>query len=192
MKYHFVVNYYKTKVRHNSLLFQLRETPQEFVNRHASAFGYATIVNIENEDIKIISNAVEDNSDDGFSSKNFKVSDIKEISFRKYFNGNAVLMSVMSFLIIAMIFFMIYFFNNYSALFLIVFLGFILYSILGDIIELMVIERKNGEQIFIPINKTIDKIMGYGTEDIVDRFLKEVLEKNPQVIIQKNIHKKHK
>lgn len=90
MKYHFVVNYYKTKVRHNSLLFQLGETPQEFVNRYAPAFHYATIVNIENEDIKIISDAVEDNSDDGFSSKNFKVSDIKKISFRKYFNGNAV------------------------------------------------------------------------------------------------------
>ena len=98
--------------------------------------------------------------------------------------------SVMSFLIIAMIFFMIYFFNNYSALFLIVILGFILYSILDDTLEVMLIERKNGEQIIIPINKTIDKIMGYGTEDIVDRFLKEVLEKNPQVIIQKNIHKK--
>ena len=85
---------------------------------------------------------------------------------------------------------MIYFFNNYSALFLIVILGFILYSILDDTLEVMLIERKNGEQIIIPINKTIDKIMGYGTEDIVDRFLKEVLENNPQVIIQKNIHKK--
>lgn len=142
MKHDFIINDYIPKWRHHNLIIQRSQTTQEFVNSVAPDHRYITRIDVENEDIKIITDAIEDNSGFGWTSMDLKASEIKEVQFKKYFAGNLFVPVLLVVIIILMMFFTIYLSKNYRVLYCIGLLGFIFYYILDDILEVMVIQTR--------------------------------------------------
>lgn len=188
MKYEFRVKWYRAKTRHQSMMYQRIETSQEFVNRHVKDCSYNTVIDIENNDMKIITDFINVQNFNGVKTEKLKISEIKKIYYKKMFTGNILLLGFVLSIIILLAFSMVQFLKFYKGLLLLIFLGPLFYIIIDDIIELMVIEKNNGEQFMIPI----DKGLGYDFDYMLPKLLEDLLNKNGSLIICNDEHERFK
>jgi len=188
MKYEFIVKWYRAKTRHHSIMYQRSETSQEFVNRHIEDFSYNTVIDIVDNEMKIITDTIDGQCLNGVKTENLKISDIKTIYFKKKFTGNIFMLGLALCSIILLVCFILFSFKLYKGLVLLIFLEPLFYIIIDDIVELMVIEKANGEQFLIPVNKG----MGDDFDYMLPKFLEELLNKNSSIIICNDKHDRFK
>ncbi|MCR5146053.1 MAG: hypothetical protein K6B70_01715 [Clostridia bacterium] len=189
MIYDFNVNDTKFRYRRNFLLFQYKpRTTQEVVNamNDSQVHRYGSRIKIDNENVKIITDALESSSEFGITSVDFKVSEIKEIDFKSYFAESKIFVVSITILIIAVTVLLVFWLGNLKALYILVFLINLFYFVLSNTIELMKITIKNKEEIYIPIRK----ITEFNKDNLVETFIGEIKNKNPNTSINVNQHRK--
>lgn len=181
MKYEFKIYDYLIKPRANSAI---PETPQQFINRTSLKTDYVSIINIENENMKIITNAIESNED--ISSYNISISDIKEIEFQKLYMGNKVIAIIATVLIILLSTIMCIVSKSYRYLGMLFLLGGLLRIILVNTLEIMEIRTYSDKKIPIPIRRYMEKHDYY-----LDKMKEELYEYNSNLIIRMDQHEQH-
>lgn len=146
MKYNFSIDYYRMKTRYNfgnTLIFRMHESIEEFVKRTELIFTYNTVIDIENDDMKIITDTIETDEVSGVTTKKLNVSEIKTIFYKNWFCGNRILLSFLVGFIFVFGFSLIYFLKVYKTIFLLLFFSIpFLYFIMDNILMLMAIEKK--------------------------------------------------
>ena len=120
MKYVFnIVDYSTIKVHHSSLLYRPSETVQEFVNRTTPETEYTSIIDIKNGDLNILTNAIE--STDYATSYNVKISDVKEVLFKRFYNGKIVQLLLLTLIVILVPIILFIISNNHRMLLMLFF-----------------------------------------------------------------------
>lgn len=181
MKFEFVVNNYNPEFKKHNMIIQQAETTQEFIDKNAPESSYKTMINLENDDIKIITANIDKSTGVNWISQYFKISEINRISFKMQFNGILILLIFLALFIFGIIFVAMYFFNIYKSIYLIGFIGILIYSFLDDIVEIMVIDKSEKEQIEFPIKKIMDF---YDDDFLLNRFLEELIKQNPTIKLE--------